>query len=72
MSHDGKKTKKCGRILYRYLDGINTLYTQPSPSVILGSIDGDNTILDFPESVVKIDNFKSAIVAINKPKTKET
>ena len=43
-------TKKCNLILDRYLDLISTLYTEPNPPLILGSILGDDLVMaEYPE-----------------------
>ena len=47
-------TKKCDQILDRYLDLISTLYTEPNPTLILGSILGDDLVMaEYPESAKK-------------------
>ena len=57
-------TKKCDQILDRYLDLISTLYTEPNPPLILGSILGDDLVMaEYPESAKKTEMIK-----ISKPK----
>ena len=57
-------TKKCDQILDRYLDLISTLYTEPNPTLILGSILGDDLVMaEYPESAKKTERIK-----ISKPK----
>ena len=57
-------TKKCDQILDRYLDLISTLYTEPNPPLILGSILGDDLVMaEYPESAKKTERIK-----ISKPK----
>ena len=59
-------TKKCSQVLDRYLDLIDTLYTEPNPPVILGSILSDNLIMESepkekrkcPKSVTSTNKMK--------------
>ena len=62
-------TKKCSQVLDRYLDLIDTLYTEPNPPVILGSILSDNLIME-SETKEKRKCPKS-VTATNKMKKME-
>ena len=63
-------TKKCSQILDRYLDLIDTLYSQPNPPEILGSILSDDLIMEYTPK----EKRKSAksVTATNKMKRSET